>query len=1061
MSGFHDKLVLNKFILSLFGVNGLEGLAQNLHSSSMEGYTEEGNTRYLHALHAHLYNNDRLTTAMLQEYDDNIVRFTKQISSGRDKVITWKYFQYLSLLFTEIYLDKYFHSKDNLREELNEFIRANFQAAEPQVVAGRRRARRNDVFTPESYHSHTLNKLAFWNATGSGKTLLMHVNIRQYLHYAAKYDQHHKHKVILITPNEGLSIQHLDEFTKSNIPAVIFSKSSQGGLFANTEIEILEITKLKEESSENSVAIDSFETDNLVLIDEGHGGMGGTSWKVYRDQLSETGFAFEYSATFGQAIHAATGTKKQDLEQEYAKSILFDYSYKYFYEDGYGKDYRILNLKEDKDDYTPKYLTANLLSFYQQLLLFRDKKAMASQFNLHKPLWVFVGGKVNAVRKEDGKDVSDVLTIIYFLTQFLKESEAAISTIESILKDNAGLLDRHGASIFQHSFGYLHELQLDASAIFDGINALVFNNHVKGANLYVDNLKGADGELGLRVGESDYFGVINVGDEDKLHKLAMDNHVLGSDKDFSSSLFKHINEDDSTVNLLIGSKKFSEGWSSWRVSSMGLMNVGRSEGSQIIQLFGRGVRLKGYLESLKRSKKLDDFQKPENIREVRDYLKHLETLQIFGVRADYMEKFKEFLEEEGLPPNDEGWVSVYIETVKKPEITEAGLKIIQVKEGENFKQRKRVQLDLNERIFNVRLVEIDWYPKIDVLAKGSTTGAGVKETGYLGQNQLAFLDWTKIYLEIERYKAEKGYSNLSISLSTLQEIIQTRSWYSLLIPSSELEFASFHRTRSWEELCIALLKKYVERFYTFHKNTHNAENVVARYISPDDENFINEYEVRVNIEDEEVQYRSRLEILKEQVLSAGFSQVQLGHQFIAFDNILHLYKPLFYLEGKQYADKVMVSPIALDGSEKNFLDDLIREIGAGKPQYKDMKFYVLRNQSQKGIGFFTESGFYPDFILWIIKDGKQYISFIDPKGIRNSKGIKDSKIQFHHVLKNEIEPQVINEGIHLNSFVISNTKFLEVHWRGEYTIDDFHNENVYFQYEEHETYIGKIIETII
>jgi hypothetical protein len=27
---------------------------------------------------------------------------------------------------------------------------------------------------------------------------------------------------------------------------------------------------------------------------------------------------------------------------------------------------------------------------------------------------------------------------------------------------------------------------------------------------------------------------------------------------------------------------------------MGLMHVGRSEGAQIIQLFGRGIRLKGY-----------------------------------------------------------------------------------------------------------------------------------------------------------------------------------------------------------------------------------------------------------------------------------------------------------------------------------------------------------------------------------------------------------------------------------------------------------------------------------
>ena len=65
------------------------------------------------------------------------------------------------------------------------------------------------------------------------------------------------------------------------------------------------------------------------------------------------------------------------------------------------------------------------------------------------------------------------------------------------------------------------------------------------------------------------------------------------EREFSGSLFHEINKPHSTVNLLIGSKKFTEGWNSWRVSTMGLMNVGKTEGSQIIQLFGRGVRLKG------------------------------------------------------------------------------------------------------------------------------------------------------------------------------------------------------------------------------------------------------------------------------------------------------------------------------------------------------------------------------------------------------------------------------------------------------------------------------------
>ena len=35
-----------------------------------------------------------------------------------------------------------------------------------------------------------LNKIAFWMATGSGKTLLMHANILQYLHALTQHGRH-------------------------------------------------------------------------------------------------------------------------------------------------------------------------------------------------------------------------------------------------------------------------------------------------------------------------------------------------------------------------------------------------------------------------------------------------------------------------------------------------------------------------------------------------------------------------------------------------------------------------------------------------------------------------------------------------------------------------------------------------------------------------------------------------------------------------------------------------------------------------------------------------------
>jgi hypothetical protein len=102
---------------------------------------------------------------------------------------------------------------------------------------------------------------------------------------------------------------------------------------------------------------------------------------------------------------------------------------------------------------------------------------------------------------------------------------------------------------------------------------------------------------------SEPFGLINIGDDSGFFKTA-DDQRLGFDTeshDFAGSLFHQINLPDSRMSMLVGSRKFTEGWSSWRVSTMGLLNMGRGEGSQIIQLFGRGVRLKGRDMSLKRS----------------------------------------------------------------------------------------------------------------------------------------------------------------------------------------------------------------------------------------------------------------------------------------------------------------------------------------------------------------------------------------------------------------------------------------------------------------------------
>jgi len=61
-----------------------------------------------------------------------------------------------------------------------------------------------------SFDESDLTKLAYWMATGSGKTLVMHINFLQY----HKYNKELLDNIILITPNQDMSKQHLDELRK-------------------------------------------------------------------------------------------------------------------------------------------------------------------------------------------------------------------------------------------------------------------------------------------------------------------------------------------------------------------------------------------------------------------------------------------------------------------------------------------------------------------------------------------------------------------------------------------------------------------------------------------------------------------------------------------------------------------------------------------------------------------------------------------------------------------------------------------------------------------------------
>src|SRR5690606_29242640 len=219
-----------------------------------------------------------------------------------------------------------------------------------------------------------------------------------------------------------------------------------------------------------TVAVDAFETGNLVLVDEGHRGAAGGEagkWLSRRDQLCEKGFSFEYSATFKQAVKGSV-----PLSRRYARSIVFDYSYRYFYGDGYGKDYQILNLdKHTERAHRHQYLVACLLAAYQQRRLFDDRQALLHDYNLERPLWIFVGGSVT--KGFNKGEASDVVEILKFLAAFAGDRASSQRVITETL--SAGLVAADGKNIFANRFGYLAELNLSANELFADICTRLFN----------------------------------------------------------------------------------------------------------------------------------------------------------------------------------------------------------------------------------------------------------------------------------------------------------------------------------------------------------------------------------------------------------------------------------------------------------------------------------------------------------------------------------------------------------------------------------------------------------
>lgn len=406
-------LALNRFFLDKLGARSVADLSD--WQKVEDKPSPDSHTAFFHR--ALDVARDDLASR-LDDYDRRLRDYEMRLGQARKNFTSFKYFQYLALLASEYHFDRMTRDASAYVDDLNAFL--GRQQREGELEEG-----------IEPFTLDDLRRLAFYMATGAGKTLLLHVHVWQ-IEFYLKHGMDTKalapkgklDHFILLASNAGLAAQHREELLKSGIHAkfLVDVKQHPESVFPGTVLVVdmpkLRDTRAKDESAAEGVYYPGLGKANLVLADEGHKGTANaeSAWRKIRETLTEDGVLIEYSATFAQVLN------REKQKREYGKRILADYQYRYFYYDGYGKDFKVLNVNPGIEEiYEDRALAGGLLLFYKQMRLFKQKRERLLPFNVKKPLWVFVGQTVTRTAQkklgaveEDTKTLTDVGRVVRF-----------------------------------------------------------------------------------------------------------------------------------------------------------------------------------------------------------------------------------------------------------------------------------------------------------------------------------------------------------------------------------------------------------------------------------------------------------------------------------------------------------------------------------------------------------------------------------------------------------------------------------------------------------------------
>ncbi|MEA3444117.1 MAG: DEAD/DEAH box helicase family protein [Bacteroidota bacterium] len=492
-----------------------------------------------------------------------------------------------------------------------------------------------------------INRMGFWMATGSGKSLVI-VKLIELLQNLIKNGLLPNNRILFLTHRQDLIEQlktHVAEFNQyakieKGIEFIVRDlrefpeHEMQTGLFQNTEINIYFYRSdlISDIQKENIVDFNNYDNNGkwFVILDEAHkGGNDESKRKQYFNILSRNGFLFNFSATFTDEIDILSTVYNLNLaeyiKKGYGKHLyLFQEQFKYFKTEktkkgrSYVEDY----VEEEKQKIV-------LMSVIMLAFVKKQAEKIRTKFGtefFHNPLLLAL---VNSVTAKD----SDLYLFFRELEKIAKKevSDAIFLNAKSTLQKNlykAGYVKFENVALFEDD-----DIQDIENITLDQVLKYVFNT-VAGGELEVKRNPKNKQELSFRVksgASSQPFALIKIGDIKPFEKNNLANYNIEEEFD-DISLFENI--DDSSVNILMGSRAFYEGWDSNRPNIINFVNIGTHKDAKkfILQSIGRGIRIEPIKNQRQRLLPLINagIIKNETLEAKVNSVKFLETLFVFG-----------------------------------------------------------------------------------------------------------------------------------------------------------------------------------------------------------------------------------------------------------------------------------------------------------------------------------------------------------------------------------------------------------------------------------------------